>query len=112
MLSPLDWNAAATYLDFREPFTNNAYHTTFAKLRSNDQFSLLARRVRQIANQHADGGLIDYKQRRATSPSLRLRGAARQSATSPVLCSSKTIALPAAKRPRDPKSTAGRGRTR
>jgi hypothetical protein len=64
MLSPLDWNAAASYLGFPDPFINNAYNTTFAKLRSNDQFSQLATRVKRIANRHAESGLIDDKQRR------------------------------------------------
>jgi hypothetical protein len=66
MLSPLDWDAAARYLDFPEPFTNTAYHTTFAKLRSNDQFTELIRRVKRIANRHAERGLIDHKQRRVS----------------------------------------------
>jgi hypothetical protein len=66
MLSPLDWNAAARYLDFPDQSTNTDYNTTFAKLRSNDQFTELATRVKQIANQHAQRGLIDYMQRRAS----------------------------------------------
>ncbi|MGO9898777.1 MAG: TniQ family protein [Solirubrobacteraceae bacterium] len=65
MLTPLDWDAAARYLDFPDPFINNDYNLTFAKLRSNDRFTELATRVKRIANQHAQGGLIDYKQRRA-----------------------------------------------
>ncbi|MGO9975995.1 MAG: hypothetical protein ACLP01_24970 [Solirubrobacteraceae bacterium] len=61
MLSPMDWDAAARYLDLPDPFTNDAYNLTFAKLRSTDQFIELANRVKQIANQHAKNGLIDYK---------------------------------------------------
>ena len=65
MLSPMDWDAAGRYLDLPEPITNNAFNSTFAKLRSNDEFIELANRVKQIANRHAQRGLIDYKQRRA-----------------------------------------------
>jgi hypothetical protein len=67
MLSPMDWDAAARYLDLPDPFTNDAYKLTFAKLRSTDRFIELASRVKQIANRHARRGLIDYKQRRAGS---------------------------------------------
>jgi hypothetical protein len=70
MLSPMDWDAAARYLDLPDPFTNNAYSLTFAKLRSTDRFIELASRVKRIANQHAQHGLIDYKQRRAASNEL------------------------------------------
>jgi hypothetical protein len=66
MLSPLDWDAAARHLDFLEPFTNTADRTTFAKLRSNHQFTALIRRVKRIANRHAERGLIDHKQRRVS----------------------------------------------
>ena len=68
MLSPLDWDAAARYLDLPDAFTNDAYNLTFAKLRSTDRFIELASRVKRIANQHARRGLIDYKQRRASLP--------------------------------------------
>ncbi len=68
MLRPLDWDAAARYLDLPGPFTNDAYNLTFAKLRSTDQFIELANRVKRIANRHARRGLIDYKQRRASLP--------------------------------------------
>ena len=60
-----DWNAAVRYLDFPERFINDGYNTTFAKLRTNGRFDELANRVKAIANQHAERGLIDYKQRRA-----------------------------------------------
>jgi hypothetical protein len=66
MLSPLDWDAAARYLDLPDPFITNDYNLTLAKLRNNNRFTELATRVKRIANQHADGPLIDYKQRRAT----------------------------------------------
>jgi hypothetical protein len=62
----MDWDAAARYLDLPDPFTNDAYNLTFAKLRSTDRFIELARRVKRIANRPADDGLIDHKQRRAT----------------------------------------------
>jgi hypothetical protein len=64
MLCPLDWDAAARYLDLPDPFTNDAYNLTFAKLRSTNQFIELASRVKRIANRHAESGLIDYKERR------------------------------------------------
>ena len=35
------------------------------KLRNNDRFDALAKRIKQIANQHAEENLVDYKQRRA-----------------------------------------------
>ena len=66
MLCPLDWDAAARYLDLPDAFTNDAYNLTFAKLRSNNRFTELATGVKRIANKHAESGLIDYKQRRAT----------------------------------------------
>ena len=65
MLTPLDWHGAVRYLDFPERFINKGYNTTFAKLRAQRRFDELARRVKRIANQHAQHGLIDYKQRRA-----------------------------------------------
>ncbi len=46
-------------------FINEGYNTTFAKLRANGRFDELCRRVKRIANQHAEHDLIDYKQRRA-----------------------------------------------
>ena len=66
MLSPLTWHGAVRYLDFPEQFISAVYNTTFAKLRTTGGFDELAHRVKQIANQRADGELIDYKQRRAT----------------------------------------------
>jgi hypothetical protein len=68
MLTPMDWDAAARYLDLPDPFANNAYNTTFAKLRSNDQFNELASRVKRIANRHVETGLIDRELRRASTP--------------------------------------------
>jgi hypothetical protein len=65
MLTPLDWQGAVRYLDFPERFINDGYNTAFAKLRTNGRFDKLALRVKAIANQHAEGGVIDYKQRRA-----------------------------------------------
>lgn len=65
MLTPLDWDAAVRYLDFPERFINQSYQTTFAKLRNNDHFDELAKRIKQVANQHAAENLVDYKQRRA-----------------------------------------------
>ena len=65
MLKPLSWDAAVRYLDFPERFINKGYNTTFTKLRANSRFNELAVRVKRIANQHAERGLIDYKQRRA-----------------------------------------------
>ena len=65
MLSPMDWDAAASYLDLPDPFTDHAYNRTFAKLRSTDRFIELADCVKRIANRHTQRGLIDYKQRHA-----------------------------------------------
>jgi len=65
MLTPLDWDAAVRYLDFPETFINKGYNTTTVKLRANGRFDELVHRVKRIANQHAEHGLIDYKQRRA-----------------------------------------------
>jgi hypothetical protein len=65
MLTPLDWQAAVRYLDFPDRFINDGYNTTFAKLRTNGRFDELATRVKRVANQHANSGLIDYKRRRA-----------------------------------------------
>jgi hypothetical protein len=64
MLTPLDWDAAVRYLDFPETFINKGYTTTSAKLRAIGRFDELVRRVKRIANHHAEHGLIDYKQRR------------------------------------------------
>jgi hypothetical protein len=66
MLTPLSWDAAVRYLEFPERFINKGYNTTFTKLRANGRFKELASRVKQAANQHAQDGLIDYKQRRDT----------------------------------------------
>ena len=57
--------AAVRYLDLPERFIHGGYNTTFAKLRRDGRFDELARRIKQIANQHATRGLIDHKQRRA-----------------------------------------------
>ena len=65
MLTPLDWDAAVRYLDFPETFINKGYTTTSVKLRAIARFDQLILRVKQIANQHAELELIDYKQRRA-----------------------------------------------
>jgi hypothetical protein len=67
MLKPMNWEGAVRYLEFphSERFINEGYNTTFAKLRTNGRFDELASRVKRIANQHADQGLVDYKQRRA-----------------------------------------------
>jgi hypothetical protein len=65
MLKPLDWDAAIRYLDFPETFINKGYNTTSVKLRAHDRLDELLRRIKRIANQHAQQGLIDYKQRRA-----------------------------------------------
>jgi hypothetical protein len=65
MLTPLDWDAAVRYLDFPETFINKGYTTTTVKLRAIGRFDELVHRVKQIANQHAEHELIDYKQRRA-----------------------------------------------
>jgi hypothetical protein len=65
MLTPLDWDAAVRYLDFPETFINKGYTTTSVKLRAIGRFNELIHRVKQIANQHAERDLIDYKQRRA-----------------------------------------------
>lgn len=65
MLKPLDWQAAVRYLDFPERFVNDGYNTTFTKLRANNRFDELARRVKRVAGCHAEEGLVDYKQRRA-----------------------------------------------
>jgi hypothetical protein len=65
MLTPLDWDDAVRYLDLPDRFIHDGYNTTFAKLRHVDRFDELADRLKQIANQHANRGPIDYKQRRA-----------------------------------------------
>lgn len=65
MLTPLDWDAAVRYLDFPETFINKGYTTTTVKLRAIGRFDELVHRVKQIANEHAEHELIDYKQRRA-----------------------------------------------
>ncbi len=65
MLTPLDWDGAVRHLDFPETFINKGYTTTSVKLRTIGRFDKLIQRVKQIANQHAEHELIDYKQRRA-----------------------------------------------
>jgi hypothetical protein len=65
MLKPLDWDGATRYLDFPETFINTGYNTTSVKLRANDRLEELLRRIKRIANQRAQEGLIDYKWRRA-----------------------------------------------
>ncbi len=64
MLTPLGWRAAARYLDLPERLINNGYNQTFVTLRNAGRFDELARRVKRVANEHAEHGLIDYKQRR------------------------------------------------
>jgi hypothetical protein len=64
ILTPLTWHAAVRYLDYPEQFINAGYNTTFVALRSHGRFDELAARVKRIANQHARGELIDYRQRR------------------------------------------------
>ena len=63
MLTPLDWDAAARYLDLpeRSSTTATAHHREAPQQRSVHE---LANRVKRIANQHAERELIDYKQRR------------------------------------------------
>ncbi|MGB0092437.1 MAG: TniQ family protein [Solirubrobacteraceae bacterium] len=65
MLTPLDWDAAVRYLDFPDTFINKGYTTTSVKLRTIGRFDELVRRVKRIANQHAEQQLVDYKHRRA-----------------------------------------------
>ena len=65
MLTPHDWHDAARYLDLPEQFVNDRYHRIFTALGANGRLDELARRVKRIANQHAQDGLIDYQQRRA-----------------------------------------------
>jgi hypothetical protein len=65
MLTPLDWDAAVRSLDFPDTFINKGYTTTTVKLRAIGRFDELIRRIKQIANEHAQHGLLDYKQRRA-----------------------------------------------
>ena len=65
MLTAMDWDAAVRYLDFPEAFINKGYTTTSVKLRAIGRFDELVDRVKQIANNHAQRHLIDYKQRRA-----------------------------------------------
>lgn len=65
MLTPHDWHDAARYLDVPERFVNDRYHRIFTALGATGRLYELARRVKQIANEHAQGGLIDYQQRRA-----------------------------------------------
>jgi len=65
MLTPLGWQDAIRYLDLPERFIHDGDNTTFAKLRRVGRFDEVARRIKQIANQHATRGLIDHKQRRA-----------------------------------------------
>jgi hypothetical protein len=65
MLTPLGWQDAIRYLDLPERFIHDGDNTTFAKLRRDGRFDEVARRIKQIANQHATRDLIDHKQRRA-----------------------------------------------
>ena len=65
MLTPHDWHHAARYLDLPEHFVNDRYHRIFTALGANRRLDELARRVKRIANQHAQDELIDYHQRRA-----------------------------------------------
>ena len=65
MLTPLGWEDAIRYLDLPKRFIHDGYNTTFAKLRRDGRFDEVARRIKQIANQHAAGCMIDHKQRRA-----------------------------------------------
>ena len=65
MLTPHDWHDAARRLDLPEQFVNDRYHRLFTALGANGGLYELARRVKRIANQHAQDGLIDYQQRRA-----------------------------------------------
>ena len=65
MLTPLGWQDAIRYLDLPERFIHDGDNTTFAKLRHDGCFDEVARRIKQIANQHAARGLIDHRQRRA-----------------------------------------------
>jgi TniQ len=67
MLAPLDWLGAVRCLDFPEQprFINAGYNTTFGKLRTHRRFDELARRIKRIANRHAEVELIDYTQLRA-----------------------------------------------
>ena len=53
MLTPLGWQAAIRYLDLPEHFIHGGYNTTFAKLRRAGRFDEVARRIKQIANEHA-----------------------------------------------------------
>jgi hypothetical protein len=65
MLTPLSWTASVRYLDLPEQFVNEGYNTIFVKLRTAGCCDELARRIKQIANDHARRGLVDHKQRRA-----------------------------------------------
>lgn len=65
MLTPHDRHDAVRYLDFPERFVNGRYHRIFTAPGANGRLYELARRVKEIANQHAQDGLIDYQQRRA-----------------------------------------------
>ncbi len=65
MLTPSDWHDAARYLDLPEQFVNDRYRRLFTALGANRRLFELARRVKWIANQHAQDELIDYHQRRA-----------------------------------------------
>ena len=50
MLTPHDWQAAARYLDFPEPFVNDRYHRIFTALGANGRLYELARRVTRISD--------------------------------------------------------------
>ena len=65
MLTPHDWHDAVRYLDLPERFVNDRYHRLFTALGANGRLYELASRVKGIANQHAQDGLVDYQQRRA-----------------------------------------------
>ena len=64
LLTALDWAAAVRYLDLPEQFIHGGYSTTFANLRHAGVFDELTRRIKRIANDHAQHQLIDYKRRR------------------------------------------------
>jgi len=69
MLAALNWRDAVRYLDLPDDTLYRDYLAIFADLRRNDQLEELATRIRQLANQHANNGLIDYDPRSgATTP--------------------------------------------
>lgn len=64
MLAPVGFFGAVRYLQLPELFLHAEYVKTFTRLRNHGRIQPVATTLKQIANQQAASGLIDYKQRR------------------------------------------------